>query len=128
MADGDFDVRELGRSRLPGGGSTLAGQAKNDKIAVWGQIDFTYNTAGLVVGAVDLGLSTMDFITVSQVFLNDTAPSATNPASGIYTATSEGNGNIILVTNNTTQAEATDSQNGTLTYFAIGSAVTADLT
>ena len=127
MADGDYNVFELGRSRVQGGGSNLAGSPKNDKVVVWGQIDYTYNTTGLVVPPSRLGLSAIDVILFGNVFgPADAAPTAAQPWHAIYTAVAEGSGNIIVTDDAGT--EQTDSTASTLSYVAFGSALNADLT
>lgn len=127
MADGDYNVFELGRSRVQGGGSTLAGGAKNDKVLIWGHIDYTYNTGGLVVPPNRLGLSTLDVIVFGNVFgPADAAPTAAQPWHAVYTAIAEGSGNIIVTDDAGT--EQTDSTASSLSFIAIGSALNADLT
>ena len=127
MADGDYNVFELGRSRVQGGGSNLAGSAKNDKVVVWGQIDYTYNTDGLVVPPSRLGLSAIDVILFGNVFgPADAAPTAAQPWHAVYTTAAEGSGNVIV--EDTAGNEQTDSTTSTLSFFAVGSALNADLT
>ena len=67
MANGDIThVKELGRSRAEGGGSTTAGIAKNSKVFVWGEIKGTYASTGMAMndagGVRAFGLDTLDFI------------------------------------------------------------------
>ncbi len=67
MANGDVThVKELGRSRVEGGGSTLGGISKNNKVLVWGEISASYAATGIAMNGVGgvraLGLTTLDFI------------------------------------------------------------------
>lgn len=128
MADGDFDVRILQKTTVTKGGFTTAGVAVNDKQMVVGTITFTYNTNGLVVAPVDLGLSKIDAFFTTQVFANnDTAPTAAQPWFAVYNAAAGGSGNIIITDDGGT--EATDSQTGSLSFLAFGdSAFSVDLT
>lgn len=130
MADGDFDVRTLSRARLDGGGFDINGVAKNGKTRVVCSITGTYNTGGIVLDAIDLGLTTIDAILVSQVNPNnDNAPGAADPHTGQYLAVSGSQGNLMFHTNASTQAQATDSQTFSCTVVAFGdSAAAPDLT
>jgi len=127
MADGDYNVRELGRSRMQGGGHNLAGAAKNDKVVIWGQIAYTYNTGGLVVPPSRLGLSAIDIIMFGNVLgPSSAAPTESAPWHAVYTTAAEGSGNVIV--EDTAGNEQTDSTTSTLSFFAVGSALNADLT
>ncbi len=107
MANGDFDVRTISKSRIAGGGHDINGAAKNNKIQVVVEITGDYITGGIVLNAIDLGLQTIDAINTTQVYSDNTAaPSATNPRTAHYIATSGNEGNLVIVTNNATQAEA----------------------
>jgi hypothetical protein len=129
MADGDFVVRTLAKDRLEGGGHTIAGIAKNNKTRVVASVTGTYNTDGVAVYAVSLGLEAIDVLLVTQVTLNSAAPSAAAPATGQYLAVSGSNGLLMFHTNASTQAEATDSQAFSCTIVAFGDSADApDLT
>lgn len=80
MADGDIThIKQLGSFTIPGGGNTLTGVAKNNKVIVWGEIRATYVAAGISFddagGITALGLSALDFIRfeVSLLDGNDNA-------------------------------------------------------
>lgn len=75
-----FDLKELGRLTVPGlGGHSLTGAAKNDKVAVWGDIHITsYTAGGEPVTAADFGLSTTDAVFLSVRDVDDSLPTATN--------------------------------------------------
>ncbi len=126
MANGDFDVKTLSKSRLVGGGIDINGNAKNAKTRVVCSIAGDYITGGIVLDAVDLGLSTLDAVFIgSNVYSNgDTAPSATNPRRGVYLATSSNQGTLMIVTGNNTQAEAAQT-NFSVTVVAFGDSAEA---
>jgi hypothetical protein len=130
MADGDFDVRTLAKDRVEGGGHTISGVPSNAKTRVVASVTGTYNTGGVAVGAIDLGLTTIDAILVSQVHPNNgNAPGAADPHTGQYLAVSGSDGLLMFHTNASTQAEATDSQTFSCTIVAFGdSAAGAELT
>jgi len=127
MADGDFDVKILIKSRFAGGGHGLTAGASNSKIEVVADITGTYNTGGIVLGAIDLGLSKIDaiFISPNVHHSTDTAPTATIPNLGIYTTTSGIDGNLILVDDASTQVEADDSETFSVSVLAYGDAAGA---
>jgi len=126
MADGDFDVKTLFTTNLAGGGRSLTGVAKNAKVQVLAEITGTYNTGGIVVSAADLGMTTIDALFITQVYSNNTTvASATVPRSGVFLARSGSAGNIILVTNASTQAEAADSQTFAICVLAFGDSAAA---
>ena len=126
MADGDFDVKVLIKSRLPGGGHGLAAGASNDKIEVVASVTGTYNTAGIVIAPKDFGLRKIDALFTSQVHINnDTAPTATNPSGAVFIARSGDTGNLVFVLHSTGQAEATDSQTFSCTILAYGDGAAA---
>lgn len=130
MADGDFDVKVLIKSRFAGGGHGLSpGSASNNKIEVVADITGTYNTGGIVLGAIDLGLSKIDAIFVSPNVHHsgDTVATATIPNLGIYTTTSGIDGNLILCDDATTQVEANDSGTFSVSVLAYGDAAGAPL-
>ena len=108
MANGDFDVKVLSKSRLVGGGIDINGVAKNAKTRVVCNITGDYITGGIVLDAVDLGLVTIDALFVgANVFLGgDTAPADGVPNRAAYAATSSNQGLLILNTSASTQAEA----------------------
>jgi len=127
MADGDFSVLELGRSAYQAGGSNLAGSPKNDKMQAFGKVTFTYNTGGLVITPSRFGFSTLDFFAVTSIEANnDTAATAAAPFIPAYLGKAEVPGNLIITDDAGT--EATDSQTGSFSYHACGSALNADLT
>ena len=133
MADGDFTVKVLGRFTIPGGGHSTTGGSRNNKELVWGEVDYTYNTAGLVFGAVNVGLRTLDLLLTQVNSREETtdntrvAQTAAAPFIGVYTGTTSGtNGNLIFTDDGGT--EHADSQFGIFTFLAIGdSAAPADL-
>ena len=121
MANGDFVVKVLIKSRLAGGGHSLTGNASNEKVEIVASITGTYLTGGIVLNAVDLGLTKIDAIFVGgNVFISgDTTPTAAVPNLGVYAATSGNDGILILVTDKTTQSEA--AQTGfSITVLAYG--------
>ncbi len=66
MADGDITrITEYGRFAIPGAGHNLAGQAKNNKVVVWGQLVGGYKTTGLDLaskgGLKAFGVTTADY-------------------------------------------------------------------
>ena len=67
MAAGDITtLKTKGRYSIPGGGKSLQGAAKNNKVMVWGQLEGTYSASvGLDLGPRGglraLGVSTVDF-------------------------------------------------------------------
>lgn len=130
MADGDYVVKTLSLDRLAGGGVTINGAASNSKVRVVISVTGTYNAAGLVVNAKDLGLTTIDAMLISQVHPdNDTVPTAAIPATGQYAAVSGSEGLLLLHTNESTQDENTDSQTFSFTAVVFGdSAAAPDLT
>ena len=54
MANGDFDVRTISKSRVAGGGHDINGAAKNNKIQVVAEITGDYLTGGIVLNAMIL--------------------------------------------------------------------------
>jgi hypothetical protein len=122
MADGDYDVKTLSRSRLAGGGHNLIGVASNSKVEVVAELTGTYNTGGIVVPAIALGLASIDSLVIGCNVYHSTitVPTGTIPNLGIYTATSGNEGNIILVDDATTQIEANDSETFAITVLAYG--------
>lgn len=126
MANGDFVVKTLSTERLVGGGMDINGVAKNAKTRVTCSITGTYVTGGFVLNARDLGLFAIDAIFVgANVFLNDTAPANGVPARGAYAAVSGSEGKLILNTSASTQAEATQGQDCSLTLVAFGDSADA---
>jgi hypothetical protein len=130
MADGDFVVKVLAKDRAEGGGHTITGGASNSKTRVVASVTGTYNTGGVAVNAVSLGLTTIDALLVSQVNPNTlNAPGAADPHTGQYLAVSGSDGLLMFHTNASTQAQATDSQTFSCTIIAFGdSAAAPDLT
>ena len=48
MANGDITaIKQLGSFTIPGGGNTLTGVSKNNKVMVWGEITATYVSTGI---------------------------------------------------------------------------------
>ena len=130
MADGDFDVKTLIKSRFAGGGYSTTGSASNRKVEVVAEITGTYNTGGITVKAADLGLATIDALVVGCNVYHSTltAPTGTIPCLGIYNVTSGNEGNIILVDDKSTQAEANDSETFAITGLAYGDSSDPELT
>ena len=130
MADGDIThVKELGRVALPGTGSSLSGEAKNQKVMVWGEISGTWtDTNGLklvAMGGIEaLGVSALDYIqfhvkSVGGAFSGDEA---------IFTAAlGTDSEEIYVVVDGLTNPTAADAC--VMSYFAIGDSNAApDLT
>lgn len=78
MADGDITkIIEYGRFAIPGAGHNLVGQAKNNKVMVWGRIVGTYDELGLDLqsrgGLRALGVSVADYWTFNVRYCGATA-------------------------------------------------------
>lgn len=121
MADGDVTYKEL--FRFPGGGNSQQGFSstgepiQNKEIAVY-SADFTYNTGGIVLKPKDVKLTTIDAVLFTEVTANnDTEPTAATPFSAVYDHTNQ---KFIVTTNASTQAPATDSQDGTCKIVVFG--------
>jgi hypothetical protein len=122
MADGDFDVKTLIKSRFAGGGHNLQGVASNDKVEVVAEITGTYNTGGITLTANYLGLVTIDALVIGCNVYHSTltAPTGTIPNLGVYIATSGLEGNLLLVDDASTQIEADDSETFAVVVLAYG--------
>jgi hypothetical protein len=123
MANGDIThVKELGRFTIPGGGRTLGGVAKNNKIIVWGEISGTWEDSnGLNLnnegGRTALGLDTLDYI----AFEVKTSGGTNNADEACFTAHLGRDSEEIYVLNDgSTNPSAADTV--VLAYFAIGDA------
>lgn len=135
MASGDITtVKEYGRYAIPGAGHNLQGQAKNNKVLVWGQLIGTYVTTGMDLEAIGglkaLGVSTCDFFcfnvrysgaagttvcTDMAVPVVDYEQASGNPGK-IFVADEAGAANI---------AEPTDADIITIDFLVIGEDATA---
>ena len=122
MADGDITaVKELGRFTIPGGGSTLAGVAKNNKVMVWGEITATYVAAGLdldgVGGVAAFGVDVLDYVDfeVSNIDGNDPATVIMFSA---YLA--RATNKIFMLDDTGGDAKPEDAEAVTLKYLACG--------
>jgi hypothetical protein len=129
MADGDFDVKTLIKSRFAGGGHSLTGIASNSKVEVVAEITGTYNTGGIVLTALELGLSKIDTLVVgcNVYHSNDLVPTGTIPNLGVYIAESGNEGKLLLVDDATTQVEANDSETFSVVVLAYGDSSNPEL-
>lgn len=131
MANGDIThIKELGRFTIPGGGRTTGGVAKNNKVAVWGEISASYVSTGINLsqegGVVALGLTTLDFITL-EVRTSNSVDHASQAQMVANLAQDEDKIYVLIDVDAGTLP--TDGHTVVLQYFAIGdSAATVDLT
>ena len=71
MAAGDISrITELGRFAIPGVGHNNVGQARNNKVIVWGRITGSYLSTGMSLTpfggtAAALGLETLDHVSMT---------------------------------------------------------------
>lgn len=79
--NGDISrITELGRISIPGGGHNNIGQAKNNKVLVWGRLTGLYVSTGMDVlrhGSGDGGAFGLE--TIDHVSLNVRTSNAANP-------------------------------------------------
>jgi hypothetical protein len=129
-------VNILGRSRIEGGGRTIAGLAVNNKEKVWGRLTGTYeaytqDTSGLDFAARDLKLETLDFLRLDPIRLAATdAEGIVEPTTGTSTQFSESDGFLVFQTiaQNGDRTVA-DTKAYTVEFEAFGDALAApDLT
>src|SRR5271157_4085445 len=71
------------------------GNPLNNRVRVSGKCIVTsYTTAGEILVPADIGLTTIDFIDLTPIFINNsTVPTATNPLYAVYDVT---HGKVIL--------------------------------
>lgn len=119
MAATDRTIAVTLRTAPVGAGFDINGNVKTGKQLVHGRMTISsYTTGGMNLAAADLGLTTLDHISFNVVNANNgTAQTATNPFSAVWTGSK-----VIIVTNNTTQAEATAAQTAVVTFAASGDA------
>ena len=71
MANGDVSrITELGRFAIPGIGHNNVGQARNNKVMVWGRITGAYASTGITLtpfggAAAALGLEALDHVSLT---------------------------------------------------------------
>jgi len=65
MANGDIDVKIRFRSFLPGSGFDSSGNARQGKTNVRGRIEATYLKGGVALTPQDVGLNTIDDLTLT---------------------------------------------------------------
>ena len=117
MAAGDRAIKVLHRGNLPQGGYDLSGASKQ-YVQVMAHITGEYATNGIALKPKDIGLKTIQHISVGICKVNtNTETTATSPYGGVWDGTAQ---KLILVTNNSSQAEANNAGTFTVTIVAIG--------
>jgi hypothetical protein len=130
MADGDVThVKELGRYAIPGAGHNNIGQARNNKVLVWGEIKGTYVSTGMNLsprGAVAanspiFGLKTRDFLSLT-VKLAGAAGTTVPAADTQFLATLKDDGKLFICDQVGTANPAVPTAGDiiTLSYIAVG--------
>ena len=130
MADGDITaIKQLGRIQLPGGGNTIGGVQKQNKIVVWGQITATYVSTGINLsneGDVKaLGVDNLDFLEI-VVDVNSTDDNIDKD--NLTLVNLDTTNDLIFALESLGQANAAAPGNAdamTLRYWAIGDAADA---
>ena len=127
MANGDIThVKELGRSVLPGGGTTTGGVNKNDKVMVWGEMSAVYVSTGIAVnlkgGPRAFGLETLDYAQFEVRSADVNVPATTVLLSANYLHTTD----KIFVSEDDAEGTApSDADVILLRYLCIGSSASA---
>jgi len=132
MANGDITaIKILSRIPLPGGGHTVTGVAKNNKVLVIGEITATYVSTGIDLsaegGVPALGADTADFIKFSL----NTTDGAVIADDALYLIQLDHADGLIYMLENVGVADAaapTDADAVTLRYVLVGDSHVADLT
>ena len=132
MANGDITkIKILSKVKLPGGGHTTAGVAKNNKVMVTGEITATYVSTGINLanegGVKALGANSADFIK----FTLGTTDGSAIADDKLYLIQLDHADGLIYMLEDIGAANAaapTDADSVTLKYLLVGDAHTADLT
>jgi hypothetical protein len=125
MAAGDYDVKYLSRTNLPGGGFNSTGVPTQGKISVVALVTGYYVTGGIVLAPKDLGLEVIDFITTEVVSVNN---DGTVVATGALPQAGYIRGTNKLLIDITEDTEATNNQTFTVRVFVTGdTAASAEL-
>ena len=78
MADGDYNMKVLFRTTIPGGGFNTTGVPKQHKTLLVAELSGTYNTGGIVLNP-GIGLDSVDFVKADVVSIDGTDPADGEP-------------------------------------------------
>ena len=126
MADGAItQISEYGRIPLSGAGHNLTGEAKNNKVLVWGRIVGTYVTTGLALdtegGRQALGVFPVDFVSLEVRYCGSTATTVPTDIKLFLANLSEADKIFVADEMGTdTPAEPSDGEAVTIDYVAVG--------
>jgi hypothetical protein len=125
MAAGDVThIKILGKFTIPGGGSTLTGVAKNNKVMIWGELEGEYDAAGNGINltprggaATAFGLETLDHLSLTVKTSNAVDAAATVLQSAQLAVDAD---NVFVSIDDAEGTEPTDSHAVIISFFAIG--------